>query len=432
MPADGRNRMTLLTILYFIIGLSVLIFIHELGHFIAAKIFGVYVYEFSLFMGPKLFQFKIGETKYTLRCLPIGGYCSMAGEQDSQAERNENEIKQENEIIDIEDNQEIVEKKKKKVEEPLPDVPFERTLLGIKNWKKLIIMAAGAFLNIVLCYVLMVAYFCTIPTSKINVKENSFFYNNELRSGEEIRKMYVEFYEGDTYDKDDKEELHLTVYLEDISTYRNIDIVYDGGYDYLYDRIKEKYPEFSGFPTELTQRFRFEMADGKTYSATRDYHVVINEDKTAVDPTSYPKLSELGISSANAKLPFFQALGRAGATEGEMATLIYKSLGSLFTKEGISNVAGPVGMYSIAKTYMEEGFMYFVYFLAMISVNLGIMNLLPFPALDGGKIVITVCEMITRKKMPAKIEGVLNLIGFALLIGLMLVVTFKDVFFPSF
>ena len=80
--------MDIKTLLIFVCGLSILIALHELGHFIAAKIFNVYVYEYSLFMGPKIFQFKIGETKYTLRCLPIGGYCSMAGEEDIQANRN--------------------------------------------------------------------------------------------------------------------------------------------------------------------------------------------------------------------------------------------------------------------------------------------------------------------------------------------------------
>ena len=114
-----------------------------------------------------------------------------------------------------------------------------------------------------------------------------------------------------------------------------------------------------------------------------------------------------------------------------MAGAIYEALGNLFTKDGMGSVAGPVGMYSIAKDYMAEGFMYYLYFIAMISVNLGIMNLLPFPALDGGKIVLTVIEMISRKKVNSKVEAILNLIGFALLMLFMLFVTFKDIFFPS-
>ena len=83
--------MNLKVLLFFILGLALLVGFHEFGHFLAAKIFNVYVYEFSLFMGPKLFQLQIGETKYTLRLLPIGGYCSMAGEEDSQAKKNREE-----------------------------------------------------------------------------------------------------------------------------------------------------------------------------------------------------------------------------------------------------------------------------------------------------------------------------------------------------
>ena len=162
-------------IVYFILGLSFLIFFHELGHFLFAKLFKVYVYEFSIFMGPKLFQKKIGETKYSIRLLPIGGYVSMAGENDSQSERNAKEIEEEdatvNEVINQDDvliekpvveeeikpTVEVLEseekpKKKKKLEEPLPDVPFERTLLGIANWKKLLIMFAGPLFNFVLCF----------------------------------------------------------------------------------------------------------------------------------------------------------------------------------------------------------------------------------------------------------------------------------------
>ena len=112
-----------MTLIWFILGLSVLIFIHELGHFTFAKLFGVYVYEFSLFMGPKLLQRKGKETKYTLRLLPIGGYCSMAGEQDQQSQRNDEEV----------DKDKI-------------NVPFERTINGVSWWKKFVILAAGATL----------------------------------------------------------------------------------------------------------------------------------------------------------------------------------------------------------------------------------------------------------------------------------------------
>lgn len=409
-----------MTILYFIIGLSVLIFIHELGHFVAAKIFGVYVYEFSLFMGPKIFQFKIGETKYTLRCLPIGGYCSMAGEEDSQSKRNEEEL--EDELKDTESNPvEIVDE-----EEQLPQVPHERTLLGISNWKKIIIMAAGAVCNIILAFVLMIAYYSSSSISKVNVQENSIAYEAGLRNGDEIKQMYVYFYEGDTYDNNDTNELHLTVYKENIEVYYNIESVYEGGYEYLLERINEKYPSSTGYPSVLTQEFKFVTTDGETFTTTRTYTVNLEELKNK----TYEPISSLGISSSNEKMSFGKSISYAFKTEVKMATAIYESLGKLFTKEGINNVAGPVGMYSIATTFMAEGFMYFMYFLAMISVNLGVMNLLPFPALDGGKIVLTVCEMITKKKVPAKAEGILNLIGFAILILLMVVVTFKDIFFP--
>jgi len=260
--------MLLLKILFFVIGLSILILFHEFGHFITAKIFKVYVYEFSLFMGPKLFQFKKGETKYTLRLLPIGGYCSLAGEEDAQSERNEKEEK----------------------DEDRPEVPLERTMLGIKNWKKVIIMGAGAFINIILSWIFL------------------FFF----------AMFYWKYGFGDCI------------------------------------------------------RYAFQC-------------------------------------------------------QWYFATAIFEALGQLVVGKGWDQMAGVVGMFTVSETFMNNGFWEFVYFLAFISVNLGIMNLLPFPALDGGRILLTIIESITKKKTPKKVEEILNLVGFCLLMALMLFVTVQDI-----
>lgn len=439
-------------IVYFILGLSFLIFFHELGHFLFAKLFKVYVYEFSIFMGPKLFQKKIGETKYSIRLLPIGGYVSMAGENDSQSERNAKEIEEEdtsvNEVINQDDvliekpvvqeeikpTVEVLEseekpKKKKKLEEPLPDVPFERTLLGIANWKKLLIMFAGPLFNFILCFVLMFAYFAATPTSQVNVETNSAAYEEGLRSGDTIKDIYVLFYEGEyVYDED-----HFIggAYREGIDSYSNLNTVNNAAYGYLYKELQTKYESVDNFPSSVLLEVRLKLDDGDKIIIHKDYNIVLTENKKALDTESYFTLENLGVLKGNEHRGLFKSIGKAASTEVTMAGAIYEALGNLFTKDGMGSVAGPVGMYSIAKDYMAEGFMYYLYFIAMISVNLGIMNLLPFPALDGGKIVLTVIEMISRKKVNSKVEAILNLIGFALLMLFMLFVTFKDIFFPS-
>ncbi|MGI6377981.1 RIP metalloprotease [bacterium] len=411
-------------ILYFILGLSFLIFFHEFGHFLFAKLFKVYVYEFSIFMGPKIAQKKIGETKYSLRLLPIGGYVSMAGENDTQASRNEKEELEEDISEVTELNEEEVRPRKK--EEELPEVPFERTLLGIKNWKKLLIMFAGPLFNIILCFVLMLVFYVSTPIAKVNVVENSVAYNSGLRSDDEIRDIYVLFYDGECI----KENFLTGAYREDVDNYRHLSSVNQAAYNYLYDWMKTKDPNLDTYPNPVNLEIRLVTEDNDRVSIVQPYTIKLNEDKKAIDSSSYIDLESLGLSCHGATMDAGKAFVKAGKTEVAMASAIYKALGNLFSREGFSSVAGPVGMYSIATTYMDIGFMYYLFFIAMISVNLGIMNLLPFPALDGGKIIITLVEMVIRRRVNPKFEGVLNAIGFLLLMGFMLVVTFKDIFFP--
>ena len=214
--------MTILTILYFIIGLSILILFHEFGHFICAKIFGVYVYEFSLFMGPKLFQFKKGETKYTIRLLPIGGYCSMAGEEDEQSERNEEELASENK------------------EEKL-NIPVERTLVGIKGWKKIIIMAAGGLTNIILCFFLLLIYFGTIKSPTVKLSNDSILYTQVFNKNEAyIDDFTFSFYEGEFYKDEENASSHLQGVVGTnggIMSSNDIFSIYESGVDYIYQRF---------------------------------------------------------------------------------------------------------------------------------------------------------------------------------------------------
>ena len=151
-------------IIVFILGLSLLITIHELGHFIVAKIFGVYCHEFSIGMGPAIFSKKKGETKYSVRWLPIGGYVSMAGE-----EVNSNIKDEDPNVI----NAEIVEKdaetnKIKEDEEEMPDIPYERTINGIKAWKRFLVIGAGVFMNFVLAYILFFIYIVDVGLADTN------------------------------------------------------------------------------------------------------------------------------------------------------------------------------------------------------------------------------------------------------------------------
>ncbi len=387
-----------MTLLWFILGLSLLIFIHELGHFTFAKIFNVYVYEFSLFMGPKIFQIKGKETKYTLRCLPIGGYCSMAGEQDAQGQRNEKELSEDNQVIS----------------EPQIEIPAERTINGVAWWKKFIILFAGAGFNIILCFLLLVTYYAGVgkvdPSSTIKVVSDSIFETSGVQSGDKIIAMTGSLDDGTTYT------------LEEIDNYAQIS-----------DLLSKTNPSVEAInPLGMTQCLSFTvMRDGQEINFDNicrtftKYTVVDNQGTLTVNEIE----PLFGFGQQTTKASFQEVISGAATTEVEMAGLIYRALGGMFQKGGLSNVSGVVGMYESAVVFANQGFFAFLFYLAMISVNLGIINLLPFPALDGGRLLFMIIEKISGRKISPKVENIVNGAGFVILITFILFITIKDIFF---
>ena len=404
-------------IVYFIIALSLLVAIHEFGHFICAKLFNVYVYEFSLFMGPKLIQVKKGETKYTLRLLPIGGYCSMAGEQDLQAERNaqEEQAKKDNPNAAVEE---------------IPDIPTERTLNGIASWKKLIISSAGAIMNIILCFVLLLFYFGIdgIPqdNSQIRLLKNTLFYEAGIESGDTLISgnavLTVEMVGGvNTYEE---KEFTFTTY-QSITDFDKL-VFNKMKQDVITDPENEN-PFGNVLAMSQTNTYTVKKLDGtnKEVSVTREFEVKL--DNKNITQISYPNW---GISQSTRKGTFGEVISTAFQQEvkdgGSILKFVFVDIWK--DKDAAAGVTGIVGIASMSNDIVEKaGFMYFLYFVAYLSVNLGIMNLLPLPALDGGRNILTIYEIITRKKVNPKVEGIINTVGFVLLMGLMVIITIKDI-----
>lgn len=372
-----------MTIVYFLLGLSLLIFVHELGHFIFAKIFNVYVYEFSMFMGPVLYQKKIGETRYSIRLLPIGGYVAMAGEQNQQAAMY-----------------------------PSTDVlPLERTIKGIKPWKKFIILVAGATFNLIFAALLLVGYFMGSGVadagSTIRVSDDSIFYQAGLRTGDVITSVQTNLTSGAVY-----QDLEVNSFGEIINA------------------INATNPIATDF-NAIGQTQCFDLEVLRNNQALTFNQVCrtftrydLNEDQvvTTIEPL-------LGIGQATRRVSIIEATSLAAATTGQMSLLIYNSLGQLFAPGGLDNVSGPVGIYNSSVTFADQGFFAFLFFLSLISVNLGVVNLLPFPALDGGQITLLIAETISRKKISPKVEGIINAIGFMILISFIVLITIRDIFF---
>ena len=348
---------TILSILFAVLIFSFLIFIHEFGHFITAKLSGVQVNEFSMFMGPVLWKKQIGETLYSIRCIPIGGFCAMEGED--------------------------------------TDTDNPRSFQKAKWWKRLCILLAGAFMNFVAGLLIL----CIVygPSKTIMVPVIDQFQDFATIDDYGLQ-------EGDRFVEIDGEKIYLASDFSLILSLNEGDV---------HDIVVER----NGQLVELNDFYL-------------ERHPVTNEDGS----TSMM----LGFSFGLLQPDFGDKLEYVWYTAIDWVRTVKLSLQMLFTgKAGLSDMSGPVGIVgqmtdvaASAETTLDA-VMNLLYFGAFIAVNLAVMNLLPIPALDGGRVVAllltTAVETITRKKIDPKYEGYIHAAGMILLLALMAVIMFKDV-----
>lgn len=335
-------------IVWFILILGAIILVHEFGHFIFSKLFKVYVYEFSLGMGPKLLHYKKknGETEYCLRLIPIGGFVSLAGE-------------------DADDNSKI---------------PDDRKLYKKPVWQRFIIMVAGATFNFIFAFVvlLIMAGVYGEPNQAPVVGglvEDSPAVTAGLKVGDTI----------------------ISINDQEISKWNEISV-------------------------------HVQNSKGETMDVVvKDNNGNIKEIKLTADETEN-KQYKIGIGQDRLKKDFISALSYAGKELLNLFKIMIFTLEQLFTgKVGVKDLSGPVGIYTVVSDQAKQGFESLMYLTAYLSVNVGVINLLPFPAFDGGRVLFLIIEKIRRKPVKAKTEAIVNSIGFCILILLMIVVTIGDI-----
>lgn len=338
--------MTVTYILLAILALSVLVMIHELGHFVAGRLLGFTILEFAIGMGPKLVGFKKNGIEYNLRCLPIGGMCRFFGEDEGASD--------------------------------------SRCFNAQKPWKRAIVIAAGPIMNFVLAFILGMILFMgwgEYDPSRIVISEvtkSSAAEAAGMEAGDEILSM-------------------------------------NGTAITSYDAMKEILTNAD--PDSLSVQV---LRDGDTV----DLHL----SNLTLNTESGSYQMGVIINYARVKSGFFGAIGQSFSYCGEMTALIWRSLKMLFTGEaGFSDMAGAVGVVQLLGKAAKTGFDLVLSLCIMLSMNLGIFNLLPIPALDGGRLAFIVVEWIRGKPVPPEKEGVVHLIGFALLMVLMVAVTFNDI-----
>lgn len=353
-------------LILFIVALSILILVHELGHFFFAKKFKVYCYEFSLGMGPLIHQWsrKNDETKYSIRALPIGGYVAMAGETNFDG----------------------------------IDVPHERTINGVSSWKKMIITVAGVMNNFLLALVLFFGIFAYtgVPVDKYHlvVEKDSIVYDAGLQTRDEINRV------TSTIREEGKEDVVASVELDKL-----IDVI---------DFLSENTPK----EEVQVQYLVFDITRGEESKS-------INFERHYVDK----KAEIIGISIVQEakRVNVFKTFGYAAKYEWKVMGLIFQGVTHLFTRQGFKNVGGPIQIFKVTSAAAKLGFIYFLNLLAILSANLGVVNLMPIPGLDGAAFIVSAYETVTRRKVKAKVINIINMIGLILLLTLMGVIIVKDI-----
>ncbi len=350
----------MLAILFAVLIFGFLIFIHEFGHFITAKLSGVRVNEFAIFMGPAIWKKQKGETLYSIRCIPLGGYCAMEGEDS--------------------------------------DSDDPRSFGAAAWWKRLCILLAGAFMNfvtglLILCIVYLPAKAFVVPEIASMDPACTIGGEGGLQVGDRILEI-------------DGTKILLQ---QDFSTILTLNP------GEIHDVVVERDGKEVVFEDFVMKKAEFPNGDGTTYEG-------------------------FGFSFGVKALNFGEKLGYVWNTAVDWVRSVGWSLEMLFTgKAGLSDLSGPVGIVqqmgeaASAGANWVDSLMNLLFFGAFLAVNLSVMNLLPIPALDGGRAVCLLLtaavEGITRKKIDPKYEGYLHAGGMILLLILMAVIMFKDIIF---
>ncbi len=360
-----------LTVIISILVFGFLIFIHEFGHYITARIFKVTIQEFSIGMGPRLITWVSKKTgiRYSIAALPIGGYVAMPGENGEY-----NEPKEENNSS----------------AEPDPYADDPNTFGKKPAWQRFIITAAGAAVNIVAGFLAMI-----LLTSLINI-------------GDTTVKQY--------YSPAEQEEYNISVTSDAWLKEGDVILEIDGKKVKILDEVSYEIMRRGNKPVDVL--------------------VLRNGQEELIKNVEFDKDEQQGqvfgvmdFKGQRVKKTFGSVMRYSWRKSILIVRMCWESIYDLITgRYTVAAVSGPIGISSAIGNAATQGFTPLLYITVLISINLGVMNLLPIPALDGGRLLTIIIEMISGKKLPAKVEGLINGIALMILLGLSLIIMVKDIF----
>jgi len=359
----------IIPILYAIVGFGLLILVHELGHFIFCKAFNIHTPTFSIGMGPTIFQKKIGLTNFRLAAIPLGGYVEIAGLQ--EVGQGEQKHAQANDLTAFRNK------------------PY---------WQKIIVLGGGVSFNLIFAYLLFIFLFITggIPKTEIkiqSVEKDSPAEIAGILSGDKVIKIG----ESDLLNKPELLE-------------------------------KERESILSG----LYQNIKFTVSRN---NETKEITIQIpksSEQNATIEKTKKGKLGvsfALSMGEEKEHVPFINAIKHGISTTNLYITMTLSALKQMFKQKSLKGVGGPVMIVSQSIDFAKRGLYFLFIFLAMISISLAIMNLLPLPVLDGGQMVFTTIEAIIGRELPIAVKNYAAL-GSIILLGLLFIyITYGDILF---
>ena len=333
---------TVYPILIAILFFELIIIIHEGGHFVAARLMKIKVNEFSIGMGPKLIQFKKGDTKYTLRLILFGGYCAMEGESE--------------------------------------DSDDENSFAKKKVWRRFFVVVAGALMNLILGFlviVIMLSSGSLIGTTEIAKFDDKAVSSATLKQGDIIKS------------------------IDGMRVYTSTDVT--SGLSRSGDDTLDMTVLRDGKTLDLKVKFNMEKYEGRNF-INMDFWLVGNKKTVG------------GVIKESFK------------EWVSFTRMVFLSVHDMIVgKYGLSALDGPVGTVSVVSTAVKTSAYSMLRIMALLTINVGLFNLFPIPALDGWRLFLLIFEGIFKRKLPDKWDWAINAVGLVLLLGLMCVITFSDI-----
>ena len=453
-----------LYILYAILIFGLLIFIHELGHFLVARLCGVKVLEFAIGMGPKLISWrgKKNGTRYALRLFPIGGFVNMLGENGMEVVQGDNGEGKDSPAMFREipsDDPEDTRPVNPDWQELFPDLA-KQAYCNQSVWKRILISIAGPAMNIILGILLMlvmvlmqgqnaaattviagfhVQYTAEEAQYGFEPKDNLYSVNGERLLSYADFERFVKDANGEEItvtvqrsnaDRTDYSMVDVKVALteSDLSLFMG-SLSDNSGLNIEDEIIKVNSTRVHTYD-ELSYEIMNQGYKPLTLTVLRDGEKVVLEDVIV------PSYENQGIVFGDIdfliyrepKFDFVTVMKHTWFRSLSTVKMVYDSLFGLFSgRYGVEAVSGPVGITKVVGQAAQYGFTTLLNVIVIISINLGVMNLLPIPALDGGHIFIYLIEVVRRKPMKRELEGIINFVGLVLMLALAVLIAIKDI-----